>query len=186
MRKFRNKSSCWLTPDLIESKAFLSLSGKAAMLCVIRFHQKAFKKKNKRKRGGSKELIITNNGEIVFTYGEAKELGIRSSRTFYKVIRELVEEKGFVDLEEYGSWYGKQPNKFSISYRWRKYGTAEYEKKEIPRILPSGIGFQKKQNTLYQSKRTSFTRINERPKRKKSFVYQNKRINFSRNFNKAL
>jgi hypothetical protein len=143
MRKFRNKSSCWLTPDLIESDAFLQLSGKAAMLCVIRFHQKTFKKKIKRKRGGSKETIITNNGEIIFTYAEAKELGIRSSRTFNRVIRELVEDKGFIDLAEYGSWYGKQPNKFSISYRWRKYGTDEYEKIEIPRILPSGIGFQK-------------------------------------------
>jgi hypothetical protein len=148
MRKFRNKSSCWLTPDLIESDAFLQLSGKAAMLCVIRFHQKTFKKKIKRKRGGSKETIITNNGEIIFTYAEAKELGIRSSRTFNRVIRELVEDKGFIDLAEYGSWYGKQPNKFSISYRWRKYGTDEYEKIEIPRILPSGIGFQKTKHAL--------------------------------------
>jgi hypothetical protein len=148
MRKFRNKSSCWLTPDLIESEAFLNLSGKAAMLCVIRFHQKAFKKKIKRKRGGSKEQIITNNGEIIFTYAEAKELGIRSSRTFNRVIRELVEDKGFIDIAEYGSWYGKQPNKFSISYRWRKYGTDEYEKIEIPRILPSGIGFQKTKHAL--------------------------------------
>jgi hypothetical protein len=147
-RKFRNRSSCWLTPDLIESKAFLSLSGKAAMLCLIRFHQKAFKKKIKRKRGGSKEPIITNNGEIVYTYAEAKELGIRSSRTFYCVIRELVEDKGFIDIEEYGSWYGKQPNKFAISFRWQKYGTAEYKKKEIPRILPSGIGFQKTKHAL--------------------------------------
>jgi hypothetical protein len=148
MRKFRNKSSCWLTPDLIESEAFLNLSGKAAMLCVIRFHQKAFKKKIKRKRGGSKEQIITNNGEIIFTYAEAKELGIRSSRTFNRVIRELVEDKGFIEIAEYGSWYGKQPNKFSISYRWRKYGTDEYEKIEIPRILPSGIGFQKTKHAL--------------------------------------
>jgi hypothetical protein len=148
MEKFRNKSSCWLTPDLIESEAFLNLSGKAAMLCVIRFHQKAFKKKIKPKRGGSKETIITNNGEIIFTYAEAKELGIRSSRTFYRVIRELVEDKGFVDIEEHGGWYGKQPNKFSISYRWRKYGTGEYKKMEVPRILPSGIGFKKTKHAL--------------------------------------
>jgi hypothetical protein len=153
MKKFRNKSHCWLPPDLIESEAFLKLSGKAAMLCVIRFHQKAFKKNIRRKRGGSKEPIITNNGEIIFTYGEAKELGIRSSRTFYRVIRELVEDKGFIDIAEYGSWYGKQPNKFSISYRWREYGTDEYKKKEVPRILPKGIGF-KKQKSLYSGKRS--------------------------------
>jgi len=88
IKKFKNRSSCWLTPDLIESDAFLNLSGKAAMLCLIRFHQKAYKKNVKPKWGGAKEQIITNNGEIIFTYAEAKELGIKSSQTFYKVIRD--------------------------------------------------------------------------------------------------
>ena len=103
MKRFKNRSSCWLTPDLIESEAFLSLSGKAAMLCLIRFHQKAYKKKTKSKKRGV--YVITNNGEIQFTHGEAKELGIKPSRTFYSVIHELVEDKGFIDISEYGSWY---------------------------------------------------------------------------------
>jgi hypothetical protein len=146
-KKFRNKSNCWLTSDLIESDAFLSLSGKAAMLCVIRFHQKAYKKNEKRKQGGAKEPRITNNGEIIFTYAEAFELGIKSSQTFHKVIRELVEDKGFIDISESGNWYQKEPNRFAISYRWKRYGTPEYEKVEIPRSLPKGLGFQK-QKTL--------------------------------------
>jgi hypothetical protein len=136
-----------LTPDLIESDAFLNLSGKAAMLCLIRFHQKAYKKNVKPKRGGAKQQLITNNGEIIFTYAEAKELGIKSSQTFYKVTRELVEEKGFIDISEPGNWYEKEPSKFAISYRWKRYGTSEYEKFEIPRMLPKGLGF-KKQKTL--------------------------------------
>lgn len=146
-RKFRNKSSCWLTPDLIESDAFFDLSGKAAMLCLIRFHQKAYKKNVKPKRGGVKRQVITNNGKIIFTYAEAKELGIRSSQTFHKVIKELVEEKGFVDIAQSGNWYEKESTRFAISYRWRRYGTPEYEKVEIPRTLPRGLGF-KKQKTL--------------------------------------
>jgi hypothetical protein len=146
-KKFRNKSHCWLTSDLIESDAFLSLSGKAAMLCLIRFHQKAYKKKVQPKRGGAKHQVITNNGEIIFTYAEAVELGIKSSQTFYKVIRELVEDKGFIDISESGNWYQKEPNKFAISYRWQRYGSSEYERVEIPRNLPKGLGF-KKQKTL--------------------------------------
>jgi hypothetical protein len=146
-RKFRNKSHCWLTSDLIESDAFLSLSGKAAMLCLIRFHQKAYKKNVKRKRGGAKEPQITNNGEIIFTYAEAKELGIKSSQTFYRVIRELVKYKGFIDIAKFGNWYQKEPNRFAISYRWKRYGTPEYEEVEILRSLPKGLGF-KKQNAL--------------------------------------
>jgi hypothetical protein len=142
-KKFRNKSHCWLTSDLIESDAFLSLTGKAAMLCLIRFHQKAYKKNTKRKQGGAKEPMITNNGEIIFTYAEAKELKIKSSQTFYRVIRELVEEKGFIDISESGNWYQKVPNKFAISYRWKRFGTSEYERVEIPRSLPKGLGFKK-------------------------------------------
>ena len=137
-----------LEPALIESDAFLDLSGKAAMLCLIRFHQKTYKKRvGGRKRGSSKELKITNNGEIIFSYAEARELGIRSSETFNRVVRELVTDKGFIDIEEPGNWYQKKPTKFAISGRWRRYGTDEFEKVEIVRILPKGIGF-KKQNTL--------------------------------------
>jgi len=146
-KKFHNKSNCWLTSDLIESEAFLSLSGKASILCLIRFHQKAYKKNVRLKRGGAKQTLITNNGEIVFTYAEARELSIKSSQTFYRAIRELVEDKGFVDISEPGNWYLKQPTKFSISYRWRQYGTGAYEQQKIGRILPLCLGF-KKQNTI--------------------------------------
>lgn len=94
-----------------------------------------------------KNLVITNNGEIVFTYSEAKELGIKSSQTYYKVIRELVGDKGFIDIAEQGNWYEKKPTKFAISERWKRYGTDEYDSVEVPRILPKGLGFQK-QNSL--------------------------------------
>ena len=131
---------------LIESNAFLNLSGKAALVCLIRFHQKAYKKRQSRKKRGMKDLVITNNGEIVFTYAEARELGIKSTDTFHRVIRELVEGKGFIDIAEFGNWYEKKPTKFSISERWKKYGTIDYERTEIPRILPRGKGFKKQKS----------------------------------------
>ncbi len=62
-----------LEPSLIESEAFLNLSGKAALICLIRFHQKAYKKRASRKKKGMKDLVITNNGEIVFTYAGGPE-----------------------------------------------------------------------------------------------------------------
>ena len=118
-KKFRNKSSCWLTPDLIESEAFLGLC-KSSMLCLIRFHQKAFKRPIKHKKRGGYE--ITNNGEIIFTYSEARELGLKSNRTIARAFNQLI-EKGFVDTAEPGNWYLKQPTKYSISDRWKKYNT---------------------------------------------------------------
>jgi len=137
-----------LMPNLIESDAFMNLSGKAAIVALIRFHQKAYRKGPKNKRTARRDTtIITNNGQIVFTYAEAKELGIRSSQTFHKVIRELVEDKGFIDITEPGNWYQQQPSKYAISERWKKYGTSDFKRKEVPRGLPDGVGF-KKQNSL--------------------------------------
>lgn len=143
-RKYRVKSFCRLDADLIESDAFRELSGKAALVVLIRFHQKAWRKQTSKhsKRPGA--YIITNNGDLTFPYGEAAELGIRSSRTFHKVIRELVEQKGFVDISEPGNWYMKRPTRYSISERWKHYGTDEYRPVEIPRTLPHGLGFQAK------------------------------------------
>ena len=132
-----------LEPSLIESEAFRDLSGKAAMLVLIRFHQKAYKKRRDGKKRGLKDLVVTNNGEIVFTYGEAKELGIKSTQTFHRVLRELIEEKGFIDVDYRGGYYHNDPSKYSISGRWKRYGTSQYEKVKIPRILPKGIGFKK-------------------------------------------
>lgn len=145
-KKFKNRQFCFLEPALIESDAFLNLSGKAAMICLIRFHQKAFKKNTSRKKKGIKNLVVTNNGKLVFTYAEARELGIKSTETFYRVIRELVEEKGFIDISQPGNWYEKEPNKFAISERWKKYGTDAFKRVEIPRYLPKGLGFQKQKS----------------------------------------
>jgi hypothetical protein len=142
-RKFRNRSFCMLESDLIESYAVMDLSGKAAMLVLIRFHQKARRKKTKRSKQPIQKYEITNNGEIVFTYAEARELGIKSSRTFWKVCRELV-EKGFIDLADYPNWLEKEPAKWAISTRWKWYGTERFEPATIERILPPGVGFQKK------------------------------------------
>jgi hypothetical protein len=146
-KKFRNRSYCILEPAVIESEAFKKLSGKAAVICLIRFHQKAYRKHTSSKKRGMKNLVITNNGEIIFTYSEARELGIKSSETFNRVIRELVEDKGFIDIAELGNWYEKRPTKFAICERWKRYGTDDYESIKIPRVLPKGIGF-KKQNAL--------------------------------------
>ena len=135
-----------LDPAIIESDAFLNLSGKAAIVFLIRFHQKAHRKRMTKKKRGLKNLVITNNGEIIFTHSEAVELGFKSSETFFRVIRELVEEKGFIDVAESGHWYEKKPTKYSISQRWKRYGTSDYEKVEIPRALPKGKGFQKQKS----------------------------------------
>jgi hypothetical protein len=141
-RKFHNASYCMLDASLIESDAFRDLSGKAAMLVLIRFHQKAHRKRTGKRSKRVDAMTITNNGQILFPYAEARELGIRSDATTHKVFCELVEEKGFIDVATPGNWYTRQPTKFALSQRWKRYGTPDYKRVEIPRRLPRGLGFQ--------------------------------------------
>ncbi len=60
-----------------------------------------------------------------------------------------MEEKGFIDVAEPGDWYRNEPTKFSISQRWKKYGTPDYKRVELPRRLPDSVGFQKKNKTRF-------------------------------------
>jgi hypothetical protein len=138
-----------LEPDLIESKAIRGLSGKA-LLTLIRFHQKAHRKRTGKRQKGMKDMIITNNGEIIFTYAEAEELGI-SKATFFRVLRELIENRGFIDVAKRGHYQG-EPTKFAISDRWKRFGTDQYKRVKFERVLPRGMGFQSKckNNPRYQ------------------------------------
>ncbi len=172
-RKFRNRRFCMLDPNIIESRAFEDLKGKWSLVALIRFHQKAHRKKPKgRGKKAFHQYEITNNGEIVFTYAEAKELGIRSSQTFSKVLKELVEEKGFIDVVEPGAWYSREPTKFSISERWKRYGTPDYKRVELPRRLPDSAGFQKKNKSRFDgAKRDTLMEQTERRISQKETLY---------------
>ena len=96
----------------------------------MRFHQKSYKKLLNKKKG-FKNLSRTNDGEIVFTYEEAKELGIKSS-SFYNILRELIEDKGFINITHGGGYYTNDPNKYAISERWQDYGTKHYDRVKMP------------------------------------------------------
>ena len=143
-RKFYVNMDCLFDREIIASQAFKDLSGGVVIKCLIKFHQKRFNRKRTKDRKGVavRDMEIVNNGEIIFPYAEAAELGISESG-FKKALQELIEDKGFIDIAEPGEWYLRQATKFSISFRWQKYGTPDYKKIEIPRRLPKKIGFQK-------------------------------------------
>ena len=80
------------------------------------------------KAGRSKEWSIINNGELIFTYTEAKDrFGIAKS-TFRNCIDQLV-KFGFIDIAHAGGGMMKDFSKYSISERWREYGKNEFIEK---------------------------------------------------------
>jgi len=93
---------------------------------------------------------ILNNGELVFTYEEAKRLyGITAGR-FTRAIEELV-EKGFLDISETGMGLYKMATHYGISDRWRDYGTPSFRQVHRPeRSIKCGF---RKGNRLWQKAR---------------------------------
>ncbi len=149
-QQFYNKSRAFIPPEVLASPAYLTITSAKTHIVLVRFWQKAFHKQTKKRKGGAKSLTITNNGQIIFTYGEAAALGI-SAATFHKAVKDLL-ARGFIDISENGNWYQKQPTKFFISWRFLKYGQPDFEKMGWKRGLPAGLGFQKKTKHALESK----------------------------------
>jgi hypothetical protein len=81
----------FLEPQFISSEAFRSLNG-TAIIVLLRFLQKRRLEKTKWKRRDSWRVI--NNGDIVFTYDEAEDMGL--SRNQFRDAKYTLLERGFI------------------------------------------------------------------------------------------
>lgn len=89
----------------------------------------------------SENWQIVNNGEIVFTYSEALEKGFTRPK-FKRALDQLI-ELGFIDITHHGGGMNKDFSKYSISNRWKDYGTEDFIIKTRPKDL-RGLGFKHK------------------------------------------
>jgi len=96
---------------------------------------------------------LLNNGELEFTYIEAKDkYGITASR-FTRSIDELV-EKGFLDVTNPGGGVHKMKTLYGISERWRAYDTPGFKKIGRPERRFK-CGFRRGNDFWKRSKRKS-------------------------------
>jgi len=129
----------WIDNDLVRSKAFEELHGTAIRVYLV-FLGKRKMQKLKGTRGRAPQWIITNDGNISFTYDEAKRFNI-NPQSFAGALDKLV-ETGFIDISHLGSGGVKgDKSTYTISERWRKYGTAEFVQKKRPKDTRKGRGF---------------------------------------------
>lgn len=125
---------------MIKSKAWLSLSGTGKGIyllfqCRCKIDSKMIKKTRK------VEKSVINEGEIVFTYKEAtSKYGISKDR-FTRAIDQLV-ETGFIDIASTGQGQHKMCTNYSISGRWRDWGTDKFIHKHRHKPAYNRIGFQ--------------------------------------------
>ena len=131
--------------NLFRSDAWISLKGKWTSKVLMEFYcRRQMQKVNKK----SKRWEIINNGEIVFPYRDAQKRfknengNSISTSTFARALDELV-EKGFIDIKYSGGGMEGDISKYSISDRWKKYGTPEFVKKSRTKDTRK-LGFKKK------------------------------------------
>jgi hypothetical protein len=115
-----------LTWETLNHEAFISLPHSAARTLPYflgKVRDTDFK--------GSGRYLVT----FQFSYREAKRYGL-SSRTFYRVVRELV-AKGFIDVIERGGLrgFGLSYTEFRLSRRWERYGMFDFEERSLDAIL---------------------------------------------------
>ncbi len=129
-----NEGKIYITKELLESPAYRSLS-RAAMLLYQDFLAKRIMKQIRRNK--QKIWVCENNGNIIFTYGEAEEKGY-SRDQFVKCIDEL-QAKGFIDITHQGKG-GRKPQKgtgdvstYWVDDRWKDWGADTMENFRPPR-----------------------------------------------------
>ena len=74
-----------------------------------------------------------NNGNLSYTFQEASKIMHRN--TYAKSLKELVSH-GFIDLQRSGG-LNKACNIFALSYRWKKYGTPDFDQGKRTVINPN-------------------------------------------------
>jgi hypothetical protein len=92
--------------------------------------------------GPRKEWVVENNGEIIFTYLEAKEKFKVSRSTFKRAIDQLV-NLGFIEIAHHGGGMLKDYSKYGICERWKEYGKKEFIEKSRQKDTRK-LGFTKK------------------------------------------
>jgi hypothetical protein len=156
-----NKSGVIVLDKLmVQSPVWLLLSGTAIKVYQLFRCKCQFAKRNRRPVKRSEGLMerILNNGEIEFTYIEAKQkYGITAGR-FVRAIDELV-EKGFLDIAETGMGLYGLPTHYAISDRWQYWGTEQFRPAKRPEPSIRGCGFRKGNKLWLKARRKKSTAV---------------------------
>jgi hypothetical protein len=137
----------WIPKSLLLSPAYLSLSATAMKVFAILCTKRQVANMNEGKKGKRKRWVCTNNGQLIFTYKEAREVYGFHYSVFSRAIDELI-AKGFLRITRLGgkTWEGNTPEDLPTLYelddRWQEYGTAQFRVEE--RIKRRTYAFPKK------------------------------------------
>jgi hypothetical protein len=138
----KSTSPIILDREAIFSHAWRDLNTANALRVYVDFLSRRRYQKPKGRSKAKRKWMFVNNGEIIYTYAEAEELGMSNS-AFKRAIDSLIDH-GFLDIQETGMGIFKYTTRYWISERWKQWGTEAFVERSRPkrnRWRP-GIGFQ--------------------------------------------
>jgi|GEM_PF-2003072 len=127
---------------MIMSPVFQKLSGTAKTVLLLFLARRRFSKTG---RKGKEKWVISNNGEIVFPYSEAKKKFGISCPQFQRSLDRLI-HTGFIDISHHGGGMLGDTTTYFISKRWKNHGTDRFISKSRPKDT-RGLGFTAKERT---------------------------------------
>ncbi|RKY04224.1 MAG: hypothetical protein DRP56_10320 [Planctomycetota bacterium] len=140
----------FLENEFLQSAAFIAIRSKHAIRVLLEFYRRRKIHKPKGHRGKRDRPVIVNNGEIELRYRDAiKRLNI-SQATFSRCLTELV-ELGFLDIAVVSCGLHRQATKWTISERWKAYGTPDFK---IVKRVPIKPPFVQKRKTQLSAMNT--------------------------------
>ena len=122
---------------MILSPAFHKLNGRAMEVLLLFLYRRQWERADRKGK-----WYTTNTGEIVFPYKEAKKRFKIPKSSFARAIDKLMEH-GFIEIAHLGGGLIGDCTRYSISERWRKYGTDSFVRKKRPKDT-RGFGFTAK------------------------------------------
>jgi len=133
--KRRRSYGAFLEGDLLRSPVYLDLSGCAPQVFAILLSKRKREKLRRPDPRGATWRTL-NNGQLVFTYAEARRRGISQDR-FRRAIASLVGH-GLIDVTHAGGAMSGDCTLYGESDRWRDWGTERFEpasRKSDPRRI---------------------------------------------------
>jgi len=128
-RRFPKTSGIYLKRDMITSEAFWVLSSTALKVYMVFLMKRVM---GKVKVGRREVWAVINNGEITYTFAEAKKNHDISKSSFLRARDRLI-EVGFIEIAEDGGTH--HTTKYSISQNWRKYPEESFARSKSANLV---------------------------------------------------
>ena len=120
-KKLPKSRGVYLPREILVSPAYWQLSGVQSRVLLIFYLKRRIKKTNHKDRSPSTSIL--NNGEIEFSYIEAKKKYDISKSTFQRALQKL-HDLGFVTTNVAAG--PNTPAKYELLENWKNYGTDNF------------------------------------------------------------